>query len=334
MKTLGMALWIMVLVAPGCDSSSPQAQDTATLDAGEDGSSSLDAQSDVGADEGLGDVEEVEDFVEPPVKAGSGTLDVLSYNVAGLLEGISGSKPATYSPLISPLLNPYELVLVQEDFCYHDDISGAATHSHQSAPEFDPACTIFIEPGRNFGDGLNRFSQTPFGLFERFDWSVCHGEGDCASDCLTPKGFTFARHVLESGATVDVYNLHMDASKCEGSIAARATQAEQLAELIETRSADRAVIVAGDTNLKPNDPERPGDTTTFDTLLADAGLTDGCRALECGDERIDRVLFRSSDTLTLTPTAWSIPSEFVDGDGNDLSDHEPVLVTFSWESTP
>ena len=48
--------------------------------------------------------------------APSGSFTALSYNVAGLPELISGSEPQTNSPLISPLLNAYDLVLVQESW--------------------------------------------------------------------------------------------------------------------------------------------------------------------------------------------------------------------------
>src|SRR6185503_16774088 len=41
----------------------------------------------------------------------SGEFLALSYNVAGLPEGISGSHPATNTAIIAPLLNDYDLVL-------------------------------------------------------------------------------------------------------------------------------------------------------------------------------------------------------------------------------
>ena len=45
---------------------------------------------------------------------------LLTYNVAGLPEGISSSHPRTNIPQISPMLNEFGIVLVQEDFSYHD----------------------------------------------------------------------------------------------------------------------------------------------------------------------------------------------------------------------
>ncbi len=51
----------------------------------------------------------------------------------------------------------------------------------------------------------------------------------------------------------------------------------------------------------------------------------------CGDDRIDRVLYRSSESVTLTPLQWWIPLEFTTADGTDLSDHKPVAVRFRWQ---
>jgi hypothetical protein len=67
---------------------------------------------------------------KPPARRGTFTL--LSYNVAGLPAQFSGSEPAVNMPLISPKLNAYDVVLVQEDWVdpvppvppfdfYHDD---------------------------------------------------------------------------------------------------------------------------------------------------------------------------------------------------------------------
>ncbi|MDD9370350.1 MAG: hypothetical protein PV358_09575, partial [Acidimicrobiales bacterium] len=41
----------------------------------------------------------------------SGTFSVLSYNVAGLPQEISTVNPQEHIPLISPLLNEYDIVL-------------------------------------------------------------------------------------------------------------------------------------------------------------------------------------------------------------------------------
>ena len=244
-----------------------------------------------------------------------GTMRVLSYNVAGLPDALSSSTPSVNIPLISPLLNDYELVLVQEDFSYHPELSEDAKHPHQSRPG----------GGGTFGDGLNRFSQSAFTDFQREGWDECNGIVDSGSDCLTEKGFTVGLHELAPGATVDVYNLHMDAGGSDEDIAARQAQVQQLLEAIVERSANRAVIVAGDTNMDEEDE------ADFVVLLEGAGLTDACRELACGEEfRIDRIMSRSSDRLELTPTSWLVDSTFVDDNGGALSDHEAVVVDFDW----
>lgn len=247
-----------------------------------------------------------------------GVFDVLSYNVAGLPEGISGSDPVANHPQISPLLNQYDLALVQEDFAYHDLLSEDADHPHQSIPK---------EPGAlpDMGDGLNRFSIFPFGDLLREAWEQCSGVFGAANDCLTSKGFSVAATELAPAVVIDIYNLHMDAGGGAEDVAARDAQVEQLITTIESRSAGMAIIVAGDTNMGSDDE------ASLQALLQGAQLDDACRVLSCGDEsRIDRIMFRSSDELELSVDNWRVDTSFVDNDGNDLSDHEAVGVDFSW----
>ena len=133
-----------------------------------------------------------------------------------------------------------------------------------------------------------------------------------------------ATHELAPGVTVDVYNLHMDAGSCPGDLEARSTQTDQLLAEILSRSPGRAVIVAGDTNSRPERDEG------LQRLLDEAGLVEACRAVGCGDDRIDRVMLRGSERVSLEVESWSLPPEFVDDTGEDLSDHVPVLVRLKW----
>ena len=52
-------------------------------------------------------------------ESSQGSFRVLSLNVAGLPGIISSSDPAKNTVKMSPLLNEYDLVSVQEDFAYH-----------------------------------------------------------------------------------------------------------------------------------------------------------------------------------------------------------------------
>lgn len=254
-----------------------------------------------------------------------GEFSVLTYNVAGLPEPLSGSSPSVNTPQISPMLNAYELVLVQEDFWYHHELVAQVDHPYRSRPMWE-------QPGLlRMGDGLNRFSVFPLGELTRVTWIECNGALDCDSDCLTTKGFSVSAIELADGLVVDVYNLHMDAGGCDGDIHARRVQTEQLLEKIRARSVGKAVIVAGDTNLKRS---RPDDVESLEHLLSEANMREACLFLDCGQEIHDRVLFRGSDSVSLVPLSWDHPPHFVDAEGDDLSDHKPVAVRFRWEETP
>lgn len=251
----------------------------------------------------------------------AGALNVMSYNVAGLLEPLSASHPAVNSSLISPHLNALDLVLVQEDFYYHADLARQVELPYHGPT--DPRWNPFRP-----GDGLCRFSRFAFADHQRQTWTRCHGVLDSANDCLTDKGFAVSWTELAPGVFVDVYNLHLDAGSGSQDEAARAAQVQQLLGWLRQRSADRALIVAGDSNL---DSARDADRASLQQLVDEGGLSDACASLDCGDERIDRVWIRSSEQLQLQVRDWRIPDDFVDAAGEPLSDHEPVVVRLGWQ---
>lgn len=255
----------------------------------------------------------------PPPSTGKATLKLLTYNVAGLPQGLSSSNPQVNTPQISPKLNPYELVVVQEDFAYHPQLASKSTHPHKSTPMTAPSPV-------DLGDGLNVFSRAPISTPVRTKWAKCNGTFDQKNDCLTSKGFVRFTLDVGPGMQVDVYDAHFDAGRSDGDADARDAQAAQLVAAIAANSANRAVIVAGDTNMKDTDE------TTLQALLTGAKLTDACRALTCPEAtRIDRVMFRSSSTVKIAAKTWRVETSFVDGSGNQLSDHEPVSVELTIE---
>ena len=264
------------------------------------------------------------DAPEEPVE-NFGTFEALTYNVAGLPQGISDSNPEEYIPLISPLLNTYELVLVQEDFIYHRDLKRDATHPFQSTPK-DPEARLIA-------DGLNRFSQFTFETLKREQWTECYGELDGgaitgAADCLAEKGVSMARTTLASGIVVDIYNHHAEAGGAVDDADARAAGYAQFTQFIKNHSAGNAILIAGDTNLHRADPV---DGPLLEGFQDDNGLTDACQFLDCGTESIDRFLFRNSDTVEITPLTWRYADEFVTESGDRLSDHYAVHVGFRWD---
>lgn len=260
---------------------------------------------------------------------------MLTYNVAGLPEGLSASMPERFSPLISPLLNAYDLVLLQENFAYRPQIASMVRLPHATPAD---------DRGDSLGDGLTAFANAPITEFARVKWSACFGMFDSGSDCLTPKGFSFMRVELEPGLFVDVYNVHADAGSAPGDLAARASNLEQLAQAIVMRSAGRPLIVGGDFNARYT---RSGDT--MHALLSTTGLRDAWAELTRGGhlpaegeavacssepddpacERIDKVLYRGTEAVVMRPLGYQVEgARFVDAMGVQLSDHRPVAVRF------
>ncbi len=257
--------------------------------------------------------------LRPEDRSLTGSFLLLTYNVAGLPYGLSRSSPETNHALISPLLNAFDVAVLQEDFGYHDDLASASTHRYRSPP--------MAPPFGRLADGLSLFSSLPVTSFERRDWNACSGtvKPDQKHDCLAEKGFFRARISLPGGAELDVYGVHHDAGRDKDDAGARQSQVEQLLAFIQSASAGRALIVAGDTNM------RAADEAVFQRLLTGAGLTDACRALDCPEpQRIDRVMMRSSPQLRLHAKSWAVDDRFVDGTGQPLSDHEAVVVGIGW----
>lgn len=255
---------------------------------------------------------------EPPPS--SGQLSILTYNVAGLPQGISGSDPETNIIQISPHLNPYDIVLLQEDFVYHDDLVTHVNHPFQTQSA--------TPQERLMHDGLNRLSRFEFTNFERIRWVSCYGGiNSGASDCLAEKGFSVAHTTLAKGVTVTIYNLHAEAGGGPQDIQARKEGFDQLIAHINTHAQNDAIIVGGDFNLHGFSQT---DEPIFQKLLSETGLRDSCRFLQCGEEIIDRILFRSSGAIDLKPTRWQIATHFVTGDGSPLSDHRAIHVDLEW----
>ncbi len=270
----------------------------------------------------------------PATAAGSttGTFNVLTYNVAGLPEGLSSGNPEKNTPLISPRLAAYDIVNVQEDFNYHAALYAGDNHPHRTA----------TSGGVPFGDGLNTLSDYAFEDFQRVKWNKCTG-----TNCLTPKGFSLARVRLAEGVFVDLYNVHTNADSDDAALAARRANVEQLSDFIQANSAGNAVIVMGDTNTRYT---RSGDNIR--TLADKNGLTDawvqlakggvrptqGADALVCpttappnGCEVVDKVLYRGSKLLKLDATRYNNEwASFLDSAGGNLSDHFPHTVDFSY----
>jgi hypothetical protein len=275
-----------------------------------------------------------------PALAASGDFTALTYNVAGLPEGLSSAPTprGTATTAIGQRLGPYDIVHVQEDFNYHANLYAADTHPYRTP----------TSGGAGIGSGLNTLSGYADDTddFERVHWNSCQVD---SGDCLTPKGFTFMRERLAEGVYVDFYNIHTNAGTNAGDLSSRADNLSQLSSFIASHSAGNAVVVMGDSNTRY--------TRTGDTILSFAqsnGLTDawvqleragvppaiGADALVCDEaaitdtcEVVDKVLYRSSKFVSLNATAYhNEHAGFLDSSGLMLSDHDPISVKFSWST--
>lgn len=286
-----------------------------------------------------------------------GELSVLTYNVAGLPQEISTENPEEHIPLISPLLNAYDLVLTQEDFDwwmpaldgldfvhYHERLRAEATHQYQSERHPGPEAAGIDQAARGnlVGDGNGILSRVPFTGNTRIAWTGCFGGADTsdggAGDCLAMKGFAMVTMTLPSGDEVDVYTLHAEAGGTAEDQRLQGDDFAQLADHIETSSDGRAVIIGGDTNLHTDgthpDAEGRADTEIWHEFLARTGLTDACDATRCPDTgSIDKIAYRSGGGVRLRATGHDMPRDrFTAPDGEELSDHPPVVVDLRWQS--
>ncbi|HEY8499061.1 MAG TPA: jacalin-like lectin [Clostridia bacterium] len=273
--------------------------------------------------------------------SGTKTLKVLTYNVAGLPDIISSGNPAVNTVKISPKLNAYEFVAVQEDFAYHGDLISSVNHPYLTSHSGNVP----------FGDGMNFISQIPFADVKRITWNERYGFFDSGSDMLTPKGFMYCQAVLEPGVYVDIYTLHTDAGSGSRDYQARRSNIIQIADYIKTHSQGHAVIVLGDTNSRYTRAEDNFETA----LLEECGLSDpwielvrGGSVPPDGDaltdptdlngpnyEVVDKIFYRSGPAVTLSPIQYQLEDTyFTDEYGEQLSDHYAISTTFQYTPNP
>lgn len=281
-----------------------------------------------------------------PSKA-SGTLTACTYNVGGL--PFVGSCNTSKAKIIGKELAKYDISNVQENFTYDRTIRNALKSSVKYSTNH--LYTGFV--------GLDSFSKYTIKNTGYVKWKDSYGgiSNDQGADAYAAKGIRYCTIVLTNGSEIDVYNYHTDAggedTATDKNLEARRSNLSQLAALVNERSVskDRACIVMGDSNSRY--------TRTNDNLKAlltdECGLTDawvelvrngsypafgtsltveGTDATELSTEnpnieKVDKVMYRSSSTLILQATKYS-DQKLTDSSGNNCSDHNPLVVTFSY----
>jgi hypothetical protein len=290
----------------------------------------------------------------------SGTFSVLTYDVAGLPQEVAfTARPRDNIPLISPMLNDYDVVLTQDDYDwfvpsvqeldvvhYHERLRAQATHQFRSDAYPGPV-TAGINPAERpqlqLGDGLGIMSRFPFVSRHPLDdvarvgWTGCYqgfeAEDEGAGDCVVARGFAMVTLSLDNDVEVDVYTLQSEVGEHEQDQDLQAQDFMQLATYIEQHSGGHAVVLGGATNLHTTEGHPDNDIWT--QFLERTGLTDACQAVDCQQtDNIDKIAFRNGDGVELAATALDVPRNlFVDPQGNDLSYRPPVSVQFDWRAS-
>ncbi|KAJ5311660.1 mannose-binding lectin [Penicillium atrosanguineum] len=278
--------------------------------------------------------------------ATSGSFTALSFNVAGLpailnSNDVNGTKTENAEEIGTYFAKyGYDIINMQEDFNYHAYVYSTDDHAYRTA----------TSGGAGIGSGLNTVSNYDWVDFSRTKWDTCSDASE--DDCLTPKGFTFMRWNPSTGVYIDVYNLHADAGTEDGDETARNANLQQVADYIDIWSIGNAVLIMGDTNSRYTRSADTGirvfksqnDLTDAWVQLEKGGVypTAGADALLCDNpstietcETVDKVLYRGSDIVTLDASGFVYDGEeFLNTDsdylGDVLSDHNPVLIDFSW----
>ncbi|MFD1164451.1 endonuclease/exonuclease/phosphatase family protein [Sphingobacterium daejeonense] len=263
-----------------------------------------------------------------------GKISLLTYNIAGLPQGISAAKlPRKLSIAeIGEKIEPFDIVNVQEDFNYNTAFYSKNLHPYRTETK-----------GKiPVGDGLNTLSKYPIIEYRRIPWRHCSGP-----DCWTVKGFTFAQIQLAHQVTIDVYNIHANSSDVARAARARRENFRQLANYINEHSVDRPIIVMGDFNA-----HYAYKRDNLHEFLLTTGLSDGwvqylrkgvfpevipkfiaqhMLSLNNETESLDKIFFRSSKNLKFQPVDYQVEIQhFTNDEDQALSDHLAVSMKLDW----
>jgi endonuclease/exonuclease/phosphatase family metal-dependent hydrolase len=242
-------------------------------------------------------------------------LSVLTYNIHGLPSWIAGDDPPARIPQILAKATRYDLVLLQEDFAHQALV--LAHNPFRVLLRGSDAWSRWLQ-----GAGLTTLSDLESVESHREPYGVCAGWLAGANDCLGNKGFLHTRWRLPTGATLDVWNTHLDAGSADADRDARRRQLELLAAAIESRSADRAIVVGGDFNLEWDEPR---DRALFDAFASRLGLAVAALTpAGAWNRRLDYLLARGGGGVTLESDAGGKDESFVDAAGVPLSDHPAI----------
>ena len=248
-------------------------------------------------------------------------IKILVYNTHGLPSAFAGDDPEERFPLIGEKTKAYQLSLLQEDFAHHELLlknlnkESIAIRGNGNNKSFCPFCS---------GSGLTMISN-----FER-EWQLevnseafnsCSGWLGDLNDCFASKGFQLARIETPSEKYVFILNTHLDAGRSTSDRKVRADQLNQILAKVEKIIDGEALIVAGDLNLRWNDPQ---DSHLLETFKKDLGLLDSFGGVK-NRPSLDYILYRNGTDTTLEVLEVGIDPDF-QYDNKPLSDHPALFI--------
>ena len=285
------------------------------------------------------DPEPYGELEEEPVGAAQGTFTFANFNIAGLPSLSDSSAKAAKQKLMGQKVaaDNYDILAVQEDFSYDADFSAGLNMPYRTNGSQNVVT----------GDGLEIFSKTPVYNVAREGWNKKGGmlwEGDIVSQ----KGVMMAVVELQPGVYVDVYNLHGDAFDGQESKDARHDNFMQTLNFVNKHSKDHAVIITGDFNSAFHFTNGEG-ADLYNIFIEQLGMKDVWTEVVNGGsftdysayagiyywanwDSVECILYRGSDTVTLTPTAHQF-IRYLDDEGVAFSDHATAVATFEYTAS-
>ena len=258
----------------------------------------------------------------------------------------------------------YDLVMMQEDFNYHDVLTALLEDDYRLdewsgdvGVEDRSIDFLHLQNHRFPCDGLmacwkNDLTVTPV---VRTPWLQNFGKFSHANDEMVTKGFRRYEVTLRSGDRIVVYNMHMDATldedeaeqKGEKDREARMAQWTQLKEDVLQQLDTRPVIITGDLNsfyardeVKRLFVDAINDTGSgtvsdvwvelqrkgeYPTAMTDLSDLSNIR----NGEALDKIIYINPTTGTkIQPVSFTIDTEGYQYEGNPLGDHYPVAAIF------
>lgn len=239
---------------------------------------------------------------------------------------------------ISEYLKQGDIIGVQEDFCYHNELlSSLKKYNTGTYKEGFNLSKLFssikLFPYLRFkSDGINIFTNWTINKEKIISWKKSYGYFGNANDKLTSKGFRYY-NISKDGIYIDVYIVHMDAdfykgnySKIRKDVEARKSQLIQLCNYILNNYSLNPIIIMGDTNSYY---KYEWDSINIQKYLINPierkSELQICEALPSNFSDCDRIFYinniYSKNKLILEDCYFDLEVS--------LSDHKPLVATFN-----